>query len=113
MTGNASEDRYQSYREALRRRVCAVCLDSKDDGSCGLDHGRTCALDQHGPRLIEALLKVRSSRMDEYYTALDAEICSGCQEQDAQGVCRLRNEGACALAVYLPLIVDAIEEAGV
>jgi hypothetical protein len=107
----ASEDRYSIYREALRRRVCAVCLDSRDDGSCGIGRGRTCALDRHGPRLIDAVLGVRSGRMDEYYAALDAEICSRCQEQDAQGSCRLRNEGNCALAVYLPLIVDAIEEA--
>jgi hypothetical protein len=113
MAQEASDDRHRAYREALRRRVCAVCLDSRDDGSCGLDHGRTCALDRHGPRLIDAMLKVRSTRMDEYYAALDAEICSRCHEQDAQGVCRLRNEGACALAVYLPMIVDAIEEAGV
>jgi hypothetical protein len=108
----ASEDRYLTYREALRRRVCAVCLDSKDDGSCGLDRGRTCALDRHGPRLIDAMLKVRSRRMDEYFAALEAEICGSCQEQDAQGNCGLRNEGRCALALYLPLIVDAIEESG-
>lgn len=106
-----SEDRYQAYREALQRRVCAVCLDRRDDGSCGLDRGRTCALDRHGRRLIDAMLEVRSSRMDEYYAALDAEICSRCHEQDDKGNCRLRNEGRCALALYLPLIVDAIEEA--
>jgi hypothetical protein len=110
MTQDASEDRYLTYREALRRRVCAVCLDSRDDGSCGIGHGRTCALDRHGPLLIDTMLKVRSGRMDEYFAALDAEICSRCQEQDAQGNCGLRNEGLCALAVYLPLIVDAIEE---
>jgi hypothetical protein len=112
MTEVVGEDRYHAYREALRRRVCSVCLDSRDDGSCGLDRGRTCALDRHGPRLIDAMLKVKSSRMDEYFTALESEICSRCHEQDAKGNCRLRNEGACALAVYLPLIVDAIEEGG-
>jgi hypothetical protein len=106
------DDRYDRYREALRRRVCAVCLDSRDDGSCGLDAGRHCAVDEYLPRLVDVLLAVRSGRMDEYAAALESEICSRCASQDKEGACRLRDRGECALAVYLPLIVDAIEEVG-
>lgn len=108
----AQEKRYQAYWEAIRRRVCAVCLDSRDDGSCGLGGGRTCAIEVHLPRLVEALLSVRSGRMDEYAAALDAEVCSRCREQGANGRCRLRDGGECALSIYLPLVVDAIDEVG-
>jgi hypothetical protein len=108
----SADDRYDRYREALRRRVCAVCLDSRDDGSCGLDAGRVCALDEHLPRLVDVLVRVRSGRMDEYAEALQSEICSRCTHQDGAGACRLRNRGECALAVYLPIIVDVIEEIG-
>jgi hypothetical protein len=106
------DDRYARYREALHRRVCAVCLDSRDDGSCGLASGRTCALDEHLPRLVDALLAVRGDSMDAYAAVLESEICSRCASQDEKGVCRLRNRGECALAIYLPIVVDVIEEIG-
>ena len=48
--------------------------------------------------------------MDEDVEAIRQRVCVAC-EQDAQGVCRLRNDGACALDAYLPLVVEAIEEA--
>jgi len=48
--------------------------------------------------------------MDEDVEAIRQRVCVAC-EQDAQGVCRLRNDGACALDAYLPLVVEVIEEA--
>jgi hypothetical protein len=106
------DDRYSRYRDALRKRVCAVCLDSRDDHSCGLAAGRVCALEEHLPTLVDVLLKVHSGRMDEYATVLESEICSRCARQDDEGRCRLRDRGECALALYLPIIVDVIEEVG-
>ncbi len=110
MDQTSVEERYRPYREALRHRVCSVCLDSRDDGSCDMAGGKTCAIDRHFPRLVEAMLEVKSGRMDEYVAALESEICSRCQEQDEHGACPLRDRGECALAIYLPLVVDVIEE---
>jgi hypothetical protein len=112
VTQPAIDDGYGRYRDALRKRVCAVCLDSRDDGSCGLASGRLCALEEHLPKLIDVLRRVKSGRMDEYAAALEAEVCSRCSKQDEHGDCRLRNRGECALALYLPIIVDVIEEVG-
>lgn len=98
----------RALREALRERVCAVCLDQHDDGSCGLSR-RLCAIEAHLPRLAEALSRVQSTRMDEYEAALRAEICSSCPEQGADERCALRDEAQCALYTYLPLVLDAIE----
>jgi hypothetical protein len=89
--------------------VCRVCLDQADDGSCGL-RGRVCAVVQHLPRLAEVLSAVHSTRVDDYVTAVETEVCTRCR-QDAIGCCRLRNAGECALAAYLPLVVDAFDEA--
>jgi hypothetical protein len=105
-----ADDAYRAYREALRRRVCAICLDGKDDGSCGLAASVRCALDQHLPRIVEAVLDVRERRDDAYAAAIEARVCGQCPDRDGFGLCQLRRDGRCALAVYLPLIVEAIEE---
>ena len=108
---HAADDAYRDYREALRRRVCSICLDGKDDGSCGLaPSAARCALDQHLPRIVEAVLGVRERRDDAYAAAIEAHVCGHCPDRDGFGLCQLRRDGRCALAVYLPLIVEAIEE---
>jgi len=106
----AIDDRYQAYMDAIRRRVCAVGLDKRDDGSCHLAGGRLCAIEAQLPRVVEAVLAVRSTRMDDYVDAVKDQICAGCRGQDQQGQCSLRESGECALWTYLPLLVDAVEE---
>ena len=103
-------DGYQPYREALRRRVCAVCLDSAADGSCRLSGLRTCAIDEHLPQVLEAIRDVRERRDDTYASAVEARVCRHCPHRDAHGSCSLRQGGRCALLVFLPLVVEAIEE---
>jgi hypothetical protein len=108
-TGALSDDTYRMYWEAIRRRVCSIRLDCADDGTCGLTGGRRCAIETHLPKLVPLLLRVRSGRMDEYNAAVEAEICGECNE-DAAGVCPLRRDGECALSLYLPLLLEAVEE---
>jgi hypothetical protein len=110
MAERSKEERYQAYWEAIRRRVCSVCLDGADAGGCGLAANRSCAIEQHLPRLVETVLTVSSGRMDEYVAAVEAAICGRCTDQDERGFCRLRQKGDCALSIYLPMVVDAIEE---
>ena len=102
-------DRSIAYRAAIRRHVCSPCLDGRGDGSCGLS-GRACALDAHLPRIVEVLMAVDSPRMDEYVAAIEAEICPGCELRGSGERCRVSEQGDCALAAYLPLVVDAVEE---
>ena len=109
MAERSFDPRDQAYLEAIRRRVCAVCLDGKDDRSCGLT-GRTCAIEEHLPQLVRALSGVSSGSMQDYETALRAEVCSRCDHQDERGVCRLRDRADCALDAYLSLVLDAVEE---
>lgn len=109
MTEAGREALRDDYREAIRRRVCSVCLDSQDDGSCSLT-GRVCALESHLPELVEALAAVQGPRIEDYEAAVRAAVCSRCESRDGRGVCRLRETAACALDAYLPLVLDAIEE---
>ncbi len=104
------EDQYRAYREAVRRRVCAICLDGADDGACGLVGPPSCAIDEHLPRLVDAILDVRSRRDDAYAAAVEARVCSHCTHRDSLGLCRLRRDGRCTVSVYLPLVVEAVEE---
>ena len=103
------EELYGAYRDAIMRRVCSVCLDQRSDGGCGLAH-RTCAIEQHVPRIVNAVLAVTSDRMDEYEAAIRSQVCSQCGLEDSCGHCRLRDRGECALSTYLYLVVEAVEE---
>jgi hypothetical protein len=104
------EDKYRLYREAIRRRVCAICLDGADNGACGLPGTGPCAIDEHLPRLVEAILGVRTRQDSAYAAAVEASVCSHCSHRDGLGLCGLRRDGRCTVSVYLPLVVEAIDE---
>ena len=110
MSATAHEERYRPYREAIRRRVCSVCLDGAEDGSCRLVGEPLCAIDQNLPALVEAIRDVRAGREAGYAAAIEARVCRHCPRREPEEGCSLRQDGSCALAVYLPLVVEAIEE---
>ena len=110
MSDAPMEDKYRPYRDAIRRRVCAICLDGADDGSCALVSPPSCAIDEHLPRLVEAILDVRHRHADAYAAAVEARVCSHCTHRDGLGLCGLRRDGRCAVSVYLPLVIEAVEE---
>jgi hypothetical protein len=101
--------RYPIYWDAIRTKVCSVCLDQADDGNCGLEK-RICAIQKYLPAIIEVASSVQSSRMNEYVSAIEAEICARCPDQDPTGRCEQREGGTCALYTYLSLILDTIDE---
>jgi hypothetical protein len=109
MTSAGDAALQDEYREAIRRRVCSVCLDSRDDGSCGLS-GRVCALESHLPQLVAILTSLDSPSLDDYTAAVRAQVCSRCESRQPQGACQLREAAVCALDAYLPLVLEAIEE---
>ena len=110
MSDVGSEQKYRAYREAIRRRVCAICLDGADDGTCALAGRPACAIDEHLGPLVDAILDVRSRHDDAYAAAVEARVCSHCTHRDGLGLCHLRRDGRCTVSVYLPLVVEAVEE---
>ena len=101
--------RYQTFLAAIRQRVCNVCLDQRNDGSCGLS-GRRCAIEKHLAGVVQTVAAIDSDHMDDYVMAIESQVCCDCSEQDAAGRCGLRENGDCALHAYLSLVVDAIED---
>jgi hypothetical protein len=110
LSDDRSEQAYRPYREAIRRRVCAVCLDGADDGACALAGPPACAIEEHLGRLVDAILDVRSRHDGAYAAAVEARVCAHCTHRDEIGLCRLRRDGRCTVSVYLPLVVEAVDE---
>ena len=97
--------------EALRRRICTVCVDRNVDGTCSLDVRHECGLFDRFPKVAQSISRVHSDNIDDYITAIREDVCADCPNQDPEGLCKLREEVRCVLDRYLLLIVDAIEEA--
>ena len=95
----------------VAERTCAVCMDRTDAGTCAVPgHGHDCKLRTFFPALVDIVRRVRSTSMDPYVDSVEAEICAHCPEMTPSG-CPPRNRGECALYAFLPLTVDAVEDA--
>ena len=99
-----------SLEELLRRRICSVCVDRNTDGTCSLSQQQECGLFGHFPKIVRAISRVQSDRIDDYIRAIREDVCSECVKQRLDGSCELRTEVRCVLDRYLLLIVGAIEE---
>ncbi len=100
----------KSFEDAVLERVCAVCADRRDDGSCGLDTNLECAIRKHLPRIIESLDGTHSEHLVDYVTPIRSGICSICESENADGSCDVRERVDCPLDRYLSLVIDAIAE---
>ncbi len=110
MTVPHGEQSERVYRDALRRRVCAVCLDGADDGRCALAGNATCPMLDLLPELLAAIEEAQAHQSG-YPRVVESRVCSRCSHRDPLGLCTLRREARCALWLYLPLIVEAAAEA--
>jgi len=106
--------RQELYLEAIRRRVCSVCIDGIFDGRgqfqrCGLPDGRICPVEVYLPEVIDIVQTIESPEIADYITVLHQKVCPRC-EQNTDGVCELRLRADCALERYFMLVAGAIEE---
>lgn len=110
MPTSESRPLWEECWEAIRKEVCSVCLDGRGDGECGLPRQRTCYLKARLPQVVAAIEATESGRMDEYYAAVEAQICASCRSREAGGSCPLRYDTECALYTYLPLVVETLAD---
>lgn len=106
-------DQYQMMpvlEEALRRRVCSICVDRNPDGTCDVKARHDCALVENLPQITRSISRVHSDNMDEYINAIRENICAECPHQHLDGSCNERDEVRCALDRYLLPIIEVIEE---
>jgi hypothetical protein len=102
-------ERLDAIREALKERVCGVCFDRNDDGTCGLPEGRVCAIEGHLPEIVKAVEAVESVDLSPYVDSIRVQVCPNCS-QDDHGSCVFRNSFDCSVDNFLMLVVDAIDE---
>ena len=100
----------EPYREALKQSVCSYCVDRNDDGSCGLEGGRACAIDLHFPHIVKAVEAVQSDNLNDYARSIAETVCAQCPNEDEGGQCNFRDNFDCALDTLTYLVVEAIEE---
>ncbi len=98
------------YWEAVQARVCTHCVDSDRKGNCRLEPGRQCALKTHFGAALDAVLSTHSEKLAPYVDSLRKNVCGVCDYHGRDGVCAVRNEIACGLDRYFPLVVEAIED---
>lgn len=98
------------YWQAFKEWVCAACLDRRDDGECGLPPTRTCALKENLPLIVETVHRTKSRLVADYLEAIEGRVCAQCPQQNALGVCAVRDHAECALNSYLSFVLDAIDD---
>ena len=100
----------KELEDALRARICGVCVDRNLDGVCHLEEEHECALFDSLPKIVQAVSMVQSELIEDYVDIIRKTVCAKCPHQDEDGFCRVRGEVRCVLDRYLPLIVQTIEE---
>ena len=99
----------QSLEEAVMERICAACVDRRDDGSCGIDADLQCAIKLHLPTILKSLEGLQSDQLSDYVERTRRSVCSICEDGTPE-VCEVRDKVDCPLDRYLGLVVEAIEE---
>jgi hypothetical protein len=101
----------KDYENAIRAKVCAVCIDQSSDGTCALtnDTDLICALQSMLPIVVETIRGNPEADSEHLHQALRDNVCKLCRE-DERGNCRLRDEINCALDRYFPLVIETVEE---
>jgi hypothetical protein len=61
---SVKSDNIQEYIEAIRRDVCAVCLDQDPDGSCERRRQVRCALDAYLLPVVDAIEEATGKTFD-------------------------------------------------
>lgn len=103
-------DLYPQYLQAIRDKVCSVCIERTAEGKCGLASGAVCPIEMYLTRIVTAVHAVSGGDMKRYVASLREGVCAQCPNQGPNGNCPFRLAGECLLNRYFSLIVDAIEE---
>ena len=103
-------DKLETYEKAILDRICAVCIDRHEDGTCGLDPSLRCSIREHLPSLLELFDGVSFDNMAEYVERVRNNVCTVCNEGNRNGTCAPRDHIDCTLDRYLALVVEAIED---
>ena len=94
----------------ILNKICPVCVDRNVDGTCDRLAAGTCTLMKKLPAAAEAILQVKSDRIEPYIQAIRDTVCVTCEHRYPDASCDWRDIDRCLLDSYLPLVVEAVEE---
>lgn len=100
----------ERYWLAVRGRICARCIDGDPTGRCLLSPHRECALEEHFPAVVNAILNADQGTIEPYVKSLREGVCAICGRQTENGDCLFRMQLDCGLDRHLPMIVETITE---
>jgi len=103
------EPELNNEEKAILERICAACVDQRDDGSCGLDADLECALRLHLPKVLAAVKGASGAQLESYVAPLRDNVCTVCEQGEPKD-CDVRSQLDCPLDRYYGLIVEAIED---
>ena len=108
----------EEYKQEMREAICPVCVcfttDEANAGRCFHEHSGKCGLFAHLGEVVDVVSNVESHSIGPYVDVLRHEVCAKCENQDDQGICRLRDNSDpvpdwCVLDSYFNLVVGAVE----
>ena len=97
------------YEDAIKRHVCAHCIDFGEDKVCHSVDPEGCAVFRYLPELVSIAGQLNELKVEPYLQTVRDHVCMNCKNQIA-GKCSLRDAVDCGLDRYLPLVIDAVEE---
>jgi len=98
------------YIDAIRKNICAICVDSDESGECTLTKEEVCAVEYFLPKILELVHHTKRYDLAGYEKLLREEICSECKASTDKDNCYLRDDVNCSLDRYFPLIVETIQK---
>lgn len=100
----------QRYIDAIRKNVCAICVDSTEEGDCTLSTKELCAVEYYLPRILEVVQNTDSNDLSVYHEKLKDTICAECKASQDRDHCYLRDDANCSLDRYFSIIVETIKK---
>ena len=98
------------YWQAAQAKVCVHCVDRDAHGNCRLSGEEECGLKAYFPKIVEAILTVRDTKIEPYIDSLRRNVCEHCRHRSSDGMCSYRTRLDCGLDRYFPLVIEAVEE---
>lgn len=100
----------EQYWSLIQDKICRKCIDGDGRGNCRLPAAESCAIQEFLPQIVQTVRSVDSDSYSVYVSALRSGICAHCPGQDADGVCKKRDDLECALDRYYGLVLAIIDD---
>jgi len=107
------------YKQEMREAICPMCVcftrDEPNPGRCFHERSGKCGLFAHLSDVVDLVSNVESASIGLYVDVLRQQVCAKCENQDAHGICRLRDDRGpvpdwYVLDLYFNLVVGAVEK---